>query len=559
MKANIRLGDVLLESGYISSDQLNLAITFQQTNKSKRLGEVLLEMGFISETQLLEALGKRLNVEIIDLKTTNVNLKVVELVPKSVSMKHYMLPIDKKGTSVVLALNDPLDFYGIEDMKSFFDGDAIVVLCHKEALTQMIRQSYAEIDARLAASSAGEDARIYQHNEIMDIDIELGGQDSPIIKLVNTLLLKAYSEGVSDIHIEPFDDMLQIRFRSDGQLVPYMELDPALAMQLATRVKILAELDIAERRMPQDGNFKVQVAGKDVGIRVSTMPSPFGEKIVLRFLSQQIKLDNDQTYGMSQKNYDLLQKILLNPHGIVYITGPTGSGKTTTLYMVLEQMQKKPINISTIEDPIERNIKGVTQVQVNPKAGLTFSSGLRSMLRQDPDVILVGETRDSETAQIAVSAAITGHLVLSTLHTNDAISSIVRLSDMGVKSYLLANSLAGVVAQRLVKKICPFCKEEYVPTDQQKTMFPDVEHFYHGSGCSACNQTGYKGRIAVHEVLEIDKIMRSMISHEESTEKLYDYIKETGKMNFIKEDIYELVVEGVTSIDEYQKHTAFDI
>ncbi len=558
-KTTLRLGDILIEDGYITEAHVEEAIRLQKVDRTKRLGEILLEMGVLTEDQLLLALGQKLHHEIVDLKKMAVDLEVVSMVPKSVSTKYTMLPILKQGRNIVVAIHDPMDFYAMEDVKSFIQGQTEFVLCKKDELVKMIRQSYAELEARKAANVAGESAQIITTSSSIDVESNAEGQDSPIVKLVNTIILKAYSEGVSDIHIEPFETFINVRFRIDGQLIHYMKLELGLALQISTRIKILSELDIAERRIPQDGNFNAQIGGQDVGIRVSILPVVYGEKIVLRFLSQSVKLDDAETFGMNRKNFKVISRILQNPHGIVYITGPTGSGKTTTLYMMLQAMIEKPINISTIEDPVERYLDGIIQTQVNVKAGLTFAAGLRSLLRQDPDVILIGETRDNETAQISVSAAITGHLVFSTLHTNDAISSIVRLADMDVKHYLIANSVVGIVAQRLIKKVCPLCKERYELSEREKEEFPGVEYLHRGTGCMACGHSGYKGRVAVHEVLEINRDIREMISGEVPTEQIYNYVREKGEMEFIKDNVYQLMVGGVTSVEEYRKHSTFDM
>ncbi len=559
MKANLRLGDILIEYGYITEAQLEEAIQRQKQDRMKRLGEILIEMRALTEEQLLIALGQKLHHEIVDLKSVTIDFEVVSMVPKSVSMKHTMLPILREGRSIIIAINDPMDFYAMEDVKSFIQGHSQFVLCKRAELEKMIRQSYAEMEARKAANVAGESAQIITTNSSIDVESNAEGQDSPIVKLVNTIILKAYSEGVSDIHIEPFESFINIRFRIDGQLIHYMKLEIGLALQISTRIKILAELDIAERRIPQDGNFEAHIGGQDVGIRVSVLPVVYGEKIVLRFLSQSVRLDDAETFGMNQKNFQMISKILQNPHGIIYITGPTGSGKTTTLYMMLQALIEKPINISTIEDPVERHLEGIIQTQVNTKAGLTFAAGLRSLLRQDPDVILIGETRDSETAQISVSAAITGHLVFSTLHTNDAISSVVRLSDMDIKSYLIANSVVGIVAQRLIKKVCPVCKERYALSAAQRAEFPDIDYLYRGTGCSACGDSGYKGRIAVHEILEINRDIREMISNEAPTEQIYNYVREKGEMTFIQDNVYQLMKDGITTVEEYRKHSSFEM
>lgn len=559
MKRDIRIGDVLIKYGCATSEQIDAAIIEQSKDKSKRLGEILLSMGIVTEEQLLYALGERLNIEVVDYTEMAIDLSVVEMIPHSISTKYQIVATKKEHGQVLLAVNDPIDFYAIEDVKSFLQEDSKIVLCKKEDIKKIIDKSYAEINARKAADKA-EKSKIDTRITILeDIGNAQNSQEAPVVSLVNTIIVKAFSDEVSDIHFEPFEEFLKIRFRIDGQLVEYMKLDADMSSQIVTRIKILAHLDIAEKRSPQDGSFKVKITNQEVGIRVSVMPTVFGEKLVLRFLSQSVKLDNLECFGMSKRNYDRLDKLMKNPHGIIYITGPTGSGKTTTLYMALESMKDEYINITTIEDPVERNLSGVTQVQVNPKAGVTFETGLRAMLRQDPDVILVGETRDSETAKIAVSAAITGHLVFSTLHTNDAISSVVRLTDMGIKNYLIANSVVGIVAQRLLKKVCPHCKQEVDASDLDAAMIPGIKKIMKADGCIQCNHTGYKGRIGVHEVLEIDKEIRTLIADGAKTEEIYSYVKRTKCMEFIAENIAELVLEGVTTMDEYYKHTTFDI
>ena len=555
VETRVRLGDILIDNGYITEDQLEVSIKAQKNNKSKRLGEIMLELGFISEDQLLKALSKRLDIKFIDFNDIKLNKAIVEILPKRVCLKYNMIVIESTGGSVTLAINDPLDLYAIEDVKSQLGVQCNLVLARKNQIGDAINRNYSEIDAINAAHVANESIDLTHSNNTENL--ETNDDLSPVVNLVNSILLKAHSDGASDIHFEPFENFVNVRLRIDGQLIEYMKLEGDLSSQLTTRIKIVSDLNIAERRVPQDGNFKISISNKEVSIRVSTIPTVFGEKIVLRFLSTAVNLDNSGTYGMNLENYKKITKMLTTPHGIVYITGPTGSGKTTTLYMMIERMTNSPINISTIEDPVERNIPKVNQVQINEPAGLTFETGLRSMLRQDPDVILVGETRDSETANIAVSAAITGHLVLSTLHTNDAISSVVRLVDMGIESYLLANSLAGVVAQRLIKKVCPFCKEEYFPTEEERNLVPNATVFYKGRGCHNCNDSGYKGRIAVHEILEIDPQIRRMISARESTENIYTYVREHDKLHFIKDNIITLIEEGVTTIEELLKQTAF--
>ena len=324
------------------------------------------------------------------------------------------------------------------------------------------------------------------------MDISEAADDTPIVTLLNSTLYKAHAAGASDIHIEPFEETTYFRIRVDGLIVDYLTLSVSLHNSLVARIKILAGMDIAEKRAPQDGHFRAKLQDIEINVRVSSLPTVYGEKIVMRFMGQGGALDNAGTFGMERDDYERVMDILQVPHGVVYITGPTGSGKTTTLYMIMEMLAKRHVNISTIEDPVERNLPRINQTQINPLAGLTFESGLRSILRQDPDIIMIGETRDSETASIGVRAALTGHLVMSSLHTNDSVSAIVRLLDMGVEDYLLANSLVGVVAQRLVKKICPFCREEYAPGENELRMLGGLrpESLARGKGCHNCNNTG---------------------------------------------------------------------
>lgn len=562
MKKNkLRLGDILLDYGYITEKQLNKAIDIQKENKSRRLGEILMDENIITEEQLLKALSKRLDMDIINFNNFPVDIEAVELIPRALCLRYKIIAISKNDYEVTVAVNDPLDFYSIEDVKSIINHQCNIVIAKKSDIIETIQRKYSEIDARKAASAANS-AAIKETPEIESIEnFEVQGNDElvPIINLVNSVILKAYAEGASDIHFEPFEKKFNIRLRIDGQLIDYLELESAIAGTVTARIKILSDLDIAEKRMPQDGHFKLRISGKDVNIRVSTIPTVYGEKIALRFLSQTAEIDYPGQYGMNDENYKKISKILTIPHGVVYITGPTGSGKTTTLYMIIEKMADRLINISTIEDPVEKNIPRINQIQVNNLAGLTFENGLRALLRQDPDVILVGETRDEETAAIAVSAAITGHLVMSTIHTNDAVSTIVRLIDMGIENYMIANSLAGVVAQRLVKKICPHCRVETEPTDIEKNLVPGIQKSCKGLGCHNCSDTGYKGRIAVHEILEIDSELRKLISNKAHTDEIYRYVVENNKLKFIKDNIIELILEGETTVEELLRQTSLTV
>lgn len=553
---NMRIGEVLLEEGCISKEQLDKALELQKQDKLKRIGEILIENGMVTEDQMLSALSKRLSVEIVSFSDLTLDINSISKIPKNVAVKYKLIAVSQNQSSLVVVINDPLNFYAIEDIKLIVNMPLEIKIAKANEITSAINYWYSEIDARNAARDA--DSTVNTDSLFQIEDLSGAADDTPVVALVNTTLLKAYSSGASDIHFEPFDEKTSIRIRVDGQLVEFLTISSAIHQSVISRIKILSSLDIAEKRLPQDGHFRAKFSNEEVNIRVSILPTIHGEKAVLRFLGQTTNLDYPKSFGMGYEDYNQVSKILQSPHGIVYITGPTGSGKTTTLYMILEELSKKSVNISTIEDPVEKNLPKVNQTQTNALAGLTFERGLRSLLRQDPDIIMVGETRDSETATIAVRAAITGHLVLSTLHTNDAIAAITRLSDMGVEDYMIANSLVGVVAQRLAKKICTNCKKPYTPNEEElKVLGKDVSTLYKGEGCGSCNHTGYKGRIAVHEVLSIDSKIRSLISNGESVEKIYDYVSKNNKIKTLKDSLSELVISGVSTVEELLKLTYF--
>lgn len=383
--------------------------------------------------------------------------------------------------------------------------------------------------------------------------------ETPAVKLLYELLLCGYENGASDIHMEPQEEMLIVRMRVDGILTEYMRIEKEMHQSLITCAKILAGMDIAEKRLPQDGHCKKVIQGIEMNFRASSVPTIHGEKMVFRFLNMETKVDRSETFGMSEKNYEKILEILRRSSGIVYFTGPTGSGKTTTLYMILEWLKKNPVNIMTIEDPVEKNIEGINQIQINEQAGLTFEKGLRAVLRQDPDIIMVGETRDHMTARISVRAAITGHLVLSTLHTRNAVGAIVRMLDMEVEPYLAGNSLGGVVAQRLARKICPHCaREKELRKEEAKAYGLSVTTVRYGAGCEACGGTGYKGRIAIHEVIVVDKEMRKMIAERCSEEEILEYVERTQEFCTLREEMTGLVEQGVTTVEELVRLTYGD-
>ena len=553
---NIPIGEVLKEYGYISEDQLRVALAEQKKDRSKRLGQHLIDLGFISEKQMLMALSDKLNEPIVDLSTTNIEVEAVSRIPKALALKYDLIAITEQNGVLTVITSDPLNFYGIEDIRQVTGMNLSIGVCEKKEILKAIDYYYAEIKAREAANVANQNVTSFEFNEEELFDSET--DDTPIVKLFNSLLSRGYNSNASDIHIEAYEDKTMVRMRIDGMIVDYVQLAKNLHASLIVRIKIMSNMDIAEKRLPQDGHFVTTVDGIKMNLRVSIIPTSYGEKAVLRFLNSNTSIRNDKTYGMIKENYEKVCKMLEMPHGIIYFTGPTGSGKTTTLYMILETLAKRQVNISTIEDPVEKNIERCNQMQINTMAGLTFEKGLRALLRQDPDVILVGETRDGETASISVRAAITGHLVLSSLHTNDAISTIVRLEDMGVEPFMVANSLVGSISQRLVKTICPHCKEEINTTEMDRAVLgQDVKKIYKGAGCHLCNHTGYKGRTAIHEVVVINKEVRKMISARVELDDIYEYVKKTQNLKTLRDQAVDYVKQGITTMDELYKITSY--
>ena len=554
---NIPIGELLKNYGYITEEQLNTALEHQKQNRSKRLGDILIELGFVTEYQKLEALGQKLDIPVIKLDSTAADLNAVDKIPKSLAFKYNLIALREEKGSLVVVIDDPLNFFAIENIRQAVKMPIEICLAETKQISAALDYYYSELDAKEAASNAKKN--ITPITLAPDIVDDAASNEVPVVKLLNSLLARGYNTNASDIHIEPFADMINIRIRVDGTIVDYMTLSPNVHQPLIARIKILSNLDIAEKRAPQDGHFRINIESSDLNIRVSLIPTIYGEKAVLRLLALNTKIDHSNSFGMLPHNYQKMLQALQSPHGMVYMTGPTGSGKTTTLYMILEYLSRRTVNIVTVEDPVERNLAKVNQVQVNPASGLTFDSGLRSILRQDPDIIMVGETRDAETASISVRAAITGHLVLSTLHTNDATSSIIRLIDMGIPTYMIASSLVAIVAQRLVRKVCDNCAYEYEPDDtERKALGVPVEKLRRGKGCHICNNTGYKGRVAVHEMLLIDLNIRNMITAGATNEQIFEYaIKQQG-MTTLRQEATDLVLNGTTTVEELLKTAYYE-
>ena len=552
MSKNLRIGEVLEEKGYVTAEQMTQALAYQKEHREKRVGQILMELGFVTEKQVMEALASKLHLEIVEVSQMNVDLSAVAMINKTLAEKNLLLPYRLSGKVLGVITNDPLNYFALEEVKQQTGCQLEICLSEEAPLRQAISYYYAEVNARKAAKQANVGFATAEELEVEDL--ENTDDEAPIIRLLNSLIERAIKTEASDIHIEPFEKETKVRMRIDGVIMEYVTIQKNIHAPLIARIKILANLDIAEKRIPQDGHFRVKLEDGYVNIRVSVLPTVFGEKAVLRIMAATAHMDHADHFGMDEFSYQQFLPMLNHPNGIIYITGPTGSGKSTTLYMILDYLSGRSVNISTIEDPVEKNMPDINQTQVNPMAGLTFDVGLRALMRQDPDIIMVGETRDGETAATSVRAAITGHVVLSTLHTNDAVSSIVRLEDMGVETYLVANSLVGLVAQRLVRKVCPHCARVMETTEQERIFLgEDVKTVVRGMGCAQCNNTGYKGRIAVHEIVAINNDIRRMIINHEPIEAIKKYAIEVQHMRTLKESGLILVKEGKTTPEELVK------
>ncbi|MDR2196863.1 MAG: GspE/PulE family protein [Coriobacteriales bacterium] len=552
----IRIGDLLKEYGFLDDEQLDRALAYQKQN-NLRLGQAVIALGFATENDVLLALSHKMGLPLVKMDTLHVETDAVQKIPRAMAEKDTAIAIAERDGMLEVVLNDPIDLYAIEELQNAAQMPLSLMIASAAEIKNAIAHYYSEVEARQAVTKLGTTFST-MFPEIEEINtVTLGDDSTPIVNLLNSLMMRSYSSGASDLHIEPFEETSKVRMRVDGALIDYSDLPKNIHSAVVVRLKIMANLDIAEKRLPQDGHFRIAISGTDLNIRLSVIPTIHGEKAVLRFLSTNTPIDHADHFGMVDADYEKFMRILGHPNGIIYITGPTGSGKTTTMYMAIEKFREKPINISSIEDPVERNLMGVNQVQVNNMAGLTFQAGLRSLMRQDPDVIMVGETRDAETASISVSAAITGHLVISTLHTNDALASIVRLEDMGVPPYLVGNSVVGLLAQRLIRKICPYCIEEYRASEIELLSMGEPEGselvLKRGTGCNYCNQTGYKGRIAIHEIVMVDKKMQRMVAESAPMAALYEYARKEQGMATLRERAKSLVLEGITSMEEFLK------
>jgi len=552
MTTNLKLGEILLKYGKITEEQLYDALE-KQKKSNRKLGEILVDEGYVTESDIVEVLEFQLGFPHVDLDKYAINPNVISLVPENIARRYDLIPIDKKDNYLLVAMADPLNIFAIDDLKLYANCDIQPVISSRDSIRKSIDKFYRKETAEKVLKEFEDTYGAASLEEENEEQLEIS--NAPIVRLINSTIQQAIDMKASDIHIEPYTEDIRIRFRIDGDLQEIMRLSKNILSPLVTRIKIIGKMDIAEKRIPQDGRVEFNINNKIIDIRISTIPTVHGEKIVLRLLDRENFLMAKEELGFTQRNMDLFEKLLKQPYGMLLIAGPTGSGKTTTLYAILKELNTIEKNIITIEDPVEYKMEGINQVQINPKAGLTFASGLRSILRQDPDIIMVGEIRDTETAQIAVRAAITGHLVLSTLHTNDSPSSIIRMIDMGVEPYLVSSAVIGVISQRLVKSLCDNCKTPYEASYSEKLLLgknPDESlTLYKPKGCNRCNN-GYTGRRAIHEIMIVDENMRRIINEGRNVDEIRISAIESGMITLMENSV-DLVLQGITSIDEILK------
>ncbi|MBR3759876.1 MAG: Flp pilus assembly complex ATPase component TadA [Ruminococcus sp.] len=555
---NERIGDYLVNQGLITNDQLSKVLAAQkESNGTKKFGDVVVELGFMTELNFAKALAGNLRVQYVDLDNIEINTEAVQMVPEALARKHTVIAINVQGKRLTVATNDPVNFIVLEDIKVSTGMDTVPVLATTSAINKAIGKCYSMQNVDSVIDSVNAMGGDLGDMSADDAESKDRVESAPIVKLATTIIENSYRADATDIHIEPFKTYTRIRIRVNGDLVELMNISSAVHSALTTRLKLISGMNIAEKRIPQDGRFTQVVDGTTLDVRVSSLPTVHGEKIVIRILSTgQIALRKITDLGMSDYNYAMFEHMLRVPHGVILVTGPTGSGKTTTLYAALGELAKPNVNVITVEDPVEKAIDGINQCQVNTKAGMTFAAALRSILRQDPDIVMVGEMRDAETADIGIRAAITGHLVLSTLHTNDAASTVVRLVDMGVAPYMVATSLIGVIAQRLIKVLCPECKKARMSTEEENELMrvPHSIEIYDPCGCQACNNTGYRGRTAIHEIIHCNSKVSSIIAAGGTKEEIEAAAKEIGT-KLLRDNASELVQAGQTSIDELVRAT----
>ncbi|QDT37942.1 GspE/PulE family protein [Stratiformator vulcanicus] len=558
------IGDLLVQRGLITADQRTSAVALGN-GSAARLDRAVVELGYAAEEDVLEQLADELGMRYVDLTQLDVSPELLAKFPTSPLYKHVLLPLEEKAGKVYVAVSDPFDVEALQELATLTGLKLRAVLAPREQILRQIKEHLGvggDTINELIRARGDDGVELLEELSAESGELAEQAQSASVIRLVNELLVEALNLGASDVHIEPAERGLTVRFRVDGllrvQSVP-AEINHFFAA-IVTRLKIMAHLNIAEKRLPQDGRIQLRVSGREIDVRVSIIPMIHGEGIVLRLLDKQRMKFDLESAGMQEKDYKTFRELITMPHGIVLVTGPTGSGKTTTLYSALNAIKTPETKIITVEDPVEYHTQGISQIQVHSRIGLTFAAGLRSILRHDPDVVLIGEVRDSETAQSAIQASLTGHLVFSTLHTNDAPGSFTRLIDMGVEPYLVASTVEGILAQRLLRTLCKHCKQPYVPKeDDIPPEFPEPrpEVLYRAAGCRECSNTGYRGRTGIHELLKTDAVVRRLCIERADAGQIREYCLRQG-MTTLRQSGFYKVADGITSIDEVMRVTRGD-
>ncbi|SDL58685.1 GspE/PulE family protein [Halarsenatibacter silvermanii] len=549
-----RLGDLLLEYDYIDEEEFEEALARQQES-DKRLGQMLVDLGYISEKDLIQVLEFQLQVPYADPEKYYFDSSLAEYLPENIARRHNMVPLKKNDDTLMVAMTDPNDVVAIDDAEMSSGLEIQPMIGTHEEIEAAQDKIYRGEAVELEEITDFQEIQQADDEELEEDELQEMVEEAPVIRLANKIISEAYEQGASDIHIEPGEDKVNVRNRIDGVLHSQFTVPKSMQAALISRFKIMADLDITEHRLPQDGKVKMGVKGEELDMRVSTLPLINGEKVVIRLLSRDSSLLHLDNLGFKESNLDKFRRLIKKPHGILLATGPTGSGKSTTLFAAINEMNRPDRNIVTIEDPVEYQLSGINQVQANEDIGRDFATSLRSVLRQDPDIIMVGEIRDEDTAEIAVRAALTGHLVLSTLHTNDAASTVTRLVDMGLASYLVGASVIGVVAQRLVRRLCPNCRSKKKEIDEVDRNFigeADVDEIYSSRGCSECDGTGYHDRIAIQEVMPVSEDISRLIASGANQDEIKDKAREEGMMTLKEDGLYKLE-QGLTDVEELKR------
>jgi type IV pilus assembly protein PilB len=567
--AKRRLGQILVDLGYMNEDQLWDVLEEQKQAPGEVIGRVAIRMGLVTEAQVSEALAEQWGMQVVNLKDTAITPKVLELVPETMASIYKIMPVSLKNNVLTVAMADPQNIAALDDLRNFLGYDVRGAVSNPADIQGAIERYYADKQESIEDVISGlEEDDDLQEDRMANRGYDLASLEemadaAPIRKLLNMVLLLAIKDQASDIHFEPFEDEFKIRVKADGVLYEMVPPPRHLANAIVTRIKVMSNLDIAERRLPQDGRIELNVGGNTVDLRVSVLPTLFGESVVMRVLDRTVVQLDLNKIGMDPGTLTRIRKVIRKPNGIVLVTGPTGSGKTTTLYSVLNELNEISSKIITTEDPVEYEIYGLLQIPVNPDIEVTFANVLRAILRHDPDIILVGEIRDYETAEIAVQSSLTGHLVFSTLHTNDAPSAITRLRDMGIPPFLITATVESILAQRLVRKICTECRTQFEPSDEllMELQLPLSQarkyKFYYGKGCQRCNNTGYKGRTGLYELMDINDDIRDMITSDASVDDMRNLARSQG-MTSLREAGLKLIFDGVTTIDEVVRETVME-